>query len=879
VKPRNVLHLYRVRLRARLLQECFAVVGIAAGVALLFASQVATSSLSSSVAQLSHGIVGRASLQLLARDPHGLPASMLASVRAIPGVRAAAPLLEGSADLSGPHGRESVELVGADASLARLGGTLVRHTSLTPFAGIGAIVLPAPLARKIGVTKFGEEATFQLNGRVEEAPLYEQLHAKQIGPLISTPIAIAPLAFAQEMAGLQGRLSRILVEPDPGREASVRAALVALAAGRLNVEPASYDEKLFARASAASNQSTALFAVISALVGFLFAFNAMLLTVPQRRRLIADLRRDGYPPKSVIAVLLFDAIVLGVFACALGLALGEELSIHLFRSNPGYLSSAFAVGSQRVVSLQSVAIAVGGGMLAACVAVLSPLREILSRRPPVVTAPGDLSNADGGASLGKLALGGIVCLAAATAILLFAPKAAVLGMICLVAALLLLLPLPLAGTLAVVRRLAPRIVSAVPHVAVMELRAGRTRALAISATGAIAVFGSVSIQAAHGDLLKGLENAAHDMNAFTAVWVSPAGSYNLLQTAPFTATPAQQAKLERLPGVRAVRLYRGGLLDWGPRRIWTIAPPRASSPLLPASQIVEGNVRQATARVRAGGWAVLTRAIAEEHHLQIGSSFTLPSPDPTTFRVAALSTNIGWAPGAIVMNASDYAHAWAGEAAGASAAGGADVAPGAHAVPSAQAVPGTDENTGAAENASAYNILLDPGVSALTVRHEVEQALGPRSGLAVETAQQHAGRQNTLSRQGLARLTQIATLILIVAILAMAAAMANMVWQRRPRLAKLKLEGFPAAELWRTIMLESVLLLGVGCTTGAVFGLYGQQLLDRALANVIGFPVVYSFGVLVALVSLALVTVASVLIVALPGYLATGVPAAVALQD
>ena len=95
------------------------------------------------------------------------------------------------------------------------------------------------------------------------------------------------------MTGLSGRVSRILVEPDPGREAAVRAGLARLAAGRLNVEPASYDETLFARAAAATNQSTALFAVISALVGFLFAFNAMLLTVPQRRRLIADLRRDG----------------------------------------------------------------------------------------------------------------------------------------------------------------------------------------------------------------------------------------------------------------------------------------------------------------------------------------------------------------------------------------------------------------------------------------------------------------------------------------------------------------------------------------------------------------------------------------------------------
>ena len=71
-----------------------------------------------------------------------------------------------------------------------------------------------------------------------------------------------------------------------------------------------------------------------------------------------------------------------------------------------------------------------------------------------------------------------------------------------------------------------------------------------------------------------------------------------------------------------------------------------------------------------------------------------------------------------------------------------------------------------------------------------------------------------------------------------------------------------------------MLLLGVGCVSGAVFGLYGQQLLDRALANVINFPVVYSFGGLVAVTSLALVTAAAVVMVALPGYFATRVPPA-----
>jgi putative ABC transport system permease protein len=839
MKLGNVLHLYRVRVRARLVQDLFAVAGIAAGVALLFASQVASQSLSSSVTQLSKGIVGNATLQLLARDPHGMPERVLAQARALPGVRAAAPLLEASAQASGPRGSASVQLVGAGSSLRALGGALVRHTQLEPFAGIGAVLLPAPLARRLGVTKFGQQVTLDLYGRAEHAPLYEQLGERQIGGLAASPIVVAPLLFAQEMAGLAGRVSRILIQPAPGAEARVRAGLTRLAAGGLDVQDTGYDERLFAKAASASNQSTALFAVISALVGFLFAFNAMLLTVPQRRRLIAGLRRDGYTPRTVIAVLLLDALVLGLAACALGLLLGEELSIHLFGSNPGYLGSAFAVGTQRVVGWQSIALAVGGGMLAAVVAVLSPVRDILSRDPLAAITPKERSAA--GDTAARAPLAGAVCLAAATAILLGAPKLAILGMVLLVAALLLVLPAVLAFALAILSILARRLTGAVPHVAAMELSAARARAIGVAATGAIAVFGAVAIQGAHADLLKGLENAARDENAFTAVWVSPPGAYDLLRTAPFA--PAGQASLEHVPGVAAVGVYRGGLLDWGSRRVWVIAPPARATPLLPASQIVAGSVSGATARLRAGGWAVLSQALASEHHLRIGDAFTLPAPVPATLRVAALSTNIGWAPGAITMTAACYARAWR------------------------------------SKDASAYNILLRPGVKPGAVALALRHALGAGSGLQVQTAQQHAAEQNSLSRQGLQRLTQIATLILVVAVLAMAAAIGSMVWQRRPRLAKLKLEGFPRAELWRTILLESVLLLATGCLSGAALGLYGQQLLDRALANVINFPVVHSVAVLPALLSLALVLAAAAAAVALPGYLAAGVPSSVALQD
>jgi putative ABC transport system permease protein len=564
----------------------------------------------------------------------------------------------------------------------------------------------------------------------------------------------------------------------------------------------------------------------------------MLLTVPQRRRLIVDLRRDGYTPGAVIAVLLLDAVVLGLIATALGLLLGDELSIHLFHSNPGYLSSAFALGSERVVSSQSIAIAAGGGMVAACVAVLSPLRDILSRDPLAATT---LKEGSGDSQSSWLLLSGLAALALTLGILLLAPEEAIVGMVSLIAALLLLLPIPLNATLLLVKRAAPAVTSVVPHIAVMELRSGQSRAVAIAATGAIAVFGAVSIQGAHGDLLKGLENAARDTNASTDVWVSAAGSSNLLMTTPFH--PTAQGRLEKLGGVQSVGLYRGGLLDEGDRRIWVIAPPSGASPLIPPTQVIEGNVAQADARLRQGGWAVVSLAIVEERHLHIGQPFTLNAPHATTMRLAAVSTNIGWAPGAIIISADDYARAW--------------------------------EST----DVSAYSVRVKPGITPRQIRGEIQTALGPQTGLAVQTSEQHEDKLVAITRQGLTRLSQIATLILIAAILAMAAAMGALIWQRRPRLAKLKLEGFARTELWQTIVMESFLLVGVGCATGAIFGLLGQQLLDHALSTVINYPVVSSLGIIDAVISLALVTAAAVVMVAAPGYFAAKVPAALALQD
>jgi len=100
----DILWLYRARLRARavLVQECFAIIGIAVGVALLFASQVASTSLTHSVTQLNTQLVGNTQFQVDARGPGGFSERLLGEVRRVPGVKTALPVLEQQANVIGP---------------------------------------------------------------------------------------------------------------------------------------------------------------------------------------------------------------------------------------------------------------------------------------------------------------------------------------------------------------------------------------------------------------------------------------------------------------------------------------------------------------------------------------------------------------------------------------------------------------------------------------------------------------------------------------------------------------------------------------------------------------------------------------------------------
>jgi putative ABC transport system permease protein len=844
LRLRSVLVLYRVRLRSRWLQELLAVAGIAAGVALLYAASVANSSISGPVRQLNQGIVGNSQLQLVARGADGFPDSVYRTVRGVPGVRLAAPIVQAPASLIGPGGRRPVTIYGSDPRIVQFQGSLTQGYSASQIARQEVIALTTSVAVAVGLHT-GDLAHLQIAGRDQLVGIVV-LGRRDIGALADTTVALAPLAYLQSLAKLEHRISRVLVETEPGQLGAVRSQLQRVAGATIDVRSADHEPRLFDKTSQPTAQATMISSTLSSLVGFMFAACAMLVTVAARRALAIDLRRSGYTSRQIGGILLLDAVVLGGCAVLMGLALGEVLSRRGFAADVSFLEGAFPIGDERVVTWSSVAIAAGGGLLAAAVGVLAPLRGVLAGGSPVHRSASRRHSDAAVLTPRRLArLGGLLLLSASLVITLAAPSAALVGLIALTLAVALLLPSVLDAVMVVLRWLSRRVPRPMMSVelALPQLAAPtwRVRSLAIATIGALAVLGASALQGARVNLQAGLDASAADNARVADLWVAPYAPGDLYAVSP---VPARETRrLAAMPEVRSVGVYRGSFLDVAGNRAWVHAPAPDSSRPVPSDQILDGSVEEATARFRAGGWATLSRALADALHVRVGDRFMLPSPSPTTVRLAAITTNVGWPGGAVFLNSDDYARAWGSSA------------------------------------VSAYQLALNPGITPEQGLAATRRALGPHSALRVETVAQRERRERAASRGGLSRLRQISSLMLIAAVIAMAAAMAGLLWQQRSAVARQKLDGHSTAVMWRSLAVESGVLIGTGCLVGAVASLLGQVLFSRGLQTISGFPVVANVRIDVSAASFALVTASALLVVAVPGYLVARVQPSLRTSD
>jgi putative ABC transport system permease protein len=840
------VYLYRSHLRAHAVQELLAGLGIAIAVAFIFAVAVANSSIAGSAGEVVRTVVGPANLQLRSRDSDGFDERLLGRVERLPGVKRAAPLLEQTATVVGRDGGQAqLDLVGADIGLTTLDG-LARTLPLATLTQ-NAIGLSEASADRLHVSATSidgpipQRVRVKLRGSTLDLKVSAALGSAAVGPLSHAMLAVMPLDRLQQLAGLRGRISRILVQSERGRQSAVRAELARVADGRLTVAPADQDVALLRGALGPSDLATALFVAIAGLLGVLFA---LLLTVSERRQAIADLRVAGATRSAIIEMVLFQGMCLGLVASLVGLVGGYALLLSVLHQSAGYLTPAFVLGGGSVIGTAPLVWGLVGGVLATCLVASVPLLDMRHDRAldAVYLELGVPGSALPARAQRQLASAGACLLVLSTAVFVLAPSATLIAGAALALATALSVPLVLAGVLRAGRAVANRRLRlTILPVALTSLQATTLRSLALAATGAVALFGSVALGGARDDLLRGIAGFVRPYAAHADLWVT--SPHDTQATVDFAAEPLE-ARIERTHGVTGVQRLQGSFLDLGDRRVWIIARPTGTTLEILGGQIVSGSDREAIARLGERGWITISQQLAREHHVSVGGTLEVPTPDgPVPFKVAAVTTNLGWPPGTILMNAGDYSRYWR------------TTAP------------------------TAFAITLEPGANVRDEQAALERALGPSAGVEVLTARQRVAAAMASAREGLGQLGKITTLLLGAAILALAAALGSSIWQRRGWLSALRLEGTPPSRLRRILATESALMLGAACVTGVVAGIYGQVVIDGYLKHTAGFPVADFAASLRPLAILAVVIAIVLAIVSVPAWIASRVSPALSLQD
>jgi putative ABC transport system permease protein len=832
---------YRQRLRRQLAAELLAGAGIAVGVALVFGVLLAHASITGSAPALIRAVEGNARLELQARSSEGFSEALALRAGRVPGVRYAAFVLREDGELLGPDGRRAVQVVGLSAGIVALQGSATRNLGTGAALSSGGVGLPTPLAHGVGAHG-GGHVELLLGGVERQAPVAAVLDTSKIGAVAQAPIVIAQLGVAQELTEQPGRVTEVLIEPYPGADARVASELRSVTAGRVNVVSAGSELRLLEATAKPLGESTSLFAAIGGMVGLLFVANTMLLTLPERRRLVAELHTNGFGVRQIQVILLSQALVLGVLASLVGLALGVALAHTIFGQSTVYLAAAFPITSHQSIDLTMAVLAFAGGVGVAVLVSLAPMLVVRSGSPSAAARGAEHAVQHWGEGAARrLGLLGAALVAGVTVLVLADPALTILGGVLLALAVPCLIPVTFDAVLLAMKRLGRNRRDSMISLAAIELNATATRSIALIAVAALAVYGSVAIQGARADLTRGLDEAVVEYLDTAQVWV--AANDKFLTVDSFKNDGAAAA-VARAPGVAGVRVYEGGLLDVGSRPLWIRARSPLDDRMIQASQLLEGNLAHGEALIRRGGWAAISSAFAAERRVHVGERFTLGTPTgAASFGVAAITTNTGWSPGAITINLNDYRRLWN------------------------------------SYRPAALEVSLKPGVSPAAGRRSVLTALKGRPGLRVQTLSERVASFQSSAREGLRSLGQISALLLITAALAVAAVLSASIWQRRARLASLSAQGFDHMQLWRAVVLESGVAVATGCAVGALLGLYGHALASRWLALSTGFPAPFSLGVGAIALALAIVVGCTLLLAGVLGYRCARVPPSVAFQE
>ncbi|MCH9670675.1 MAG: FtsX-like permease family protein [Gammaproteobacteria bacterium] len=383
--------LWRASVRSALAQPwqtLLAVLGVAIGVAVVIAIDLASGSAQLSFEAANRTVLGRTTHRITG-DGRGIDESVYPKLVARYPQAAFAPSVQGQIRLGHSSG-ESVVLLGLDAlvdgqfrSFRESSTQALRPGDLFEMLSTpGAIQMTPVLAERLGFTA-GETLEAWVRGRRENVRLVGFIGAASDHERASLEgVVVTDIASAQEILGRLGRLDHIDIVTSDAQAAEIAVALEGLSPTS-TLAPAGARAKAAREMTAAFNLNLRMLGLLSFCVGVLLVYNTMTFAVLRRRSLFATLRAMGVTAAEIGALVVAEALALTVIGFGLGACAGIALGHFLL----GFVAQTvndlyFEVSNPSIVISWTVLLWAGAGSLvAALAAVIGPLRSAVSIVP------------------------------------------------------------------------------------------------------------------------------------------------------------------------------------------------------------------------------------------------------------------------------------------------------------------------------------------------------------------------------------------------------------------------------------------------------------------------------------------------------------------
>jgi putative ABC transport system permease protein len=310
------------------IQSLLLILGVALGVAMIVAIDLANSSASQAFALSTDSIVGKATHQIVAA-PGDLPSSLYRQLRVDLGFTDVAPTVTGLVLLQEAN-RLPLQLFGVDPFaeppfrnyLGDGAGGLSFEALLSLLIEPETVLVSKSLGERYGLAP-GDTLTLVTRDQTKTVTLVGLL---QPGDDLSRDaldgLILSDISTAQELLGMAGRISTIdLILA----ETADLQPILELLPPNARLQKSSLRNETLSQLTAAFELNLSALSLLALIVGMFLIYNTISFSVVQRRPVLGTLRCLGITRREIFGLVLTEALVLSALGAVIGLGLGIAL--------------------------------------------------------------------------------------------------------------------------------------------------------------------------------------------------------------------------------------------------------------------------------------------------------------------------------------------------------------------------------------------------------------------------------------------------------------------------------------------------------------------------------------------------------------------------